>query len=211
MTETETVTEAEVETPVAQPGPTAPGLTLRPWHPRDAPALLAAHRDPVMRRWLVTDLTNATEARRWIDAQSEAWADGTRFSFAVIDADADADAGPVAGADRLLGHVTLKVRPYGSRSGAASEVGYWTVPEARGKGVAPRALEAVSRWAFATRRALPPGRLELLHAAANRGSCRVAQKCGYVMHSVLPPFPPDYPGEGHLHVRVDRATPAPPP
>ncbi|WP_306336499.1 GNAT family N-acetyltransferase [Streptomyces sp. KL118A] len=178
-----------------EPAPGRTGLTLRPWTARDVPALLAAHRDPVLRRWLVLRLESEAEAHRWVEEQHEAWTAGTWFSFAILETDADSD--------RPVGNVVLKAVPDGSRPGAASEVGYWTAPEARGKGVAPRALEAVSRWAFASLPLAVPGRLELLHAAANENSCRVARKCGYAFHSVLPPFPPDHPGEGHLHVRVD--------
>ena len=43
--------------------------------------------------------------------------------------------------------------------------------------------------------------VELLHTVGNEGSCRVAQKCGYVLDSVLPPLPPKFPDEGHRHLR----------
>ncbi|MEU6989322.1 GNAT family N-acetyltransferase [Streptomyces sp. NPDC046465] len=186
------------ETPTgAQHLPSAPGLTLRPWHPRDVPALLAAHRHPELRRWITTDLASTADAHRWMDEQTEAWAAGTRYNFAVTEAGDGDD-----GAGRLLGQVLLKVVPDSARPGASSEVGYWTAPEARGTGVAPRALEAVSRWALASPHLTPAGRLELLHTVTNESSCRVAQKCGYVLDSVLPPFPPAYPDEGHLHVRL---------
>ncbi|MFE0178809.1 GNAT family N-acetyltransferase [Streptomyces sp. NPDC059002] len=194
-----------------QPTPTAPGLTLRPWLPRDVPALCAVHHDPVLRHWFVTDLRSETDARRWIDAENEAWAAGTRFSFAVVEgivegavddvveAGSETERDPV---DHLVGHVVLKVRPEAARPDASSELGYWTAPGARGKGVAVRAVEAVSRWAFASGRLARPGRLEVLHDAANEGSCRVAEKCGFVLHSVLPPSP-DHPVDSHVHVRVD--------
>ncbi|MET8687906.1 GNAT family N-acetyltransferase [Streptomyces sp. NPDC004732] len=185
-----------------EPAPGRPGLTLRPWTARDVPALLAAYRDPHLRRWLLLRLESAADAHRWVEEQHEAWAAGTWFSFAVLETGADTGTDTVT--DHPVGNVVLKVEPDSSRPGAASEVGYWTDPGARGRGVAPRALEAVSRWAFASLTLSVPGRLELLHAAANEASCRVAQKSGYALHSVLPPFPPDYPGEGHLHVRVDK-------
>lgn len=34
----------------------AVALRLRPWRATDLPALLAAHRDPALRRWLATSL-----------------------------------------------------------------------------------------------------------------------------------------------------------
>jgi len=47
----------------------------------------------------------------------------------------------------------------------------------------------------------PAGEIELLHTVGNEGSCRVAQKCGYVLESVLAPMPPKFPDEGHRHLR----------
>ncbi|SNY49621.1 GNAT family N-acetyltransferase [Paractinoplanes atraurantiacus] len=164
----------------------APGLLLRPWRLEDLVALIEAHRDPALRRWLATSLTDETQARQWLDTQAAGWVTATRFSFAVVPA---GDDGPP------LGHVVVK--------GETAEVGYWTAPQARGQGVAGRALEAVSQWALAT---LPVSRLELLHAADNHASCRVATKCGYSVQDLLPAAPPAFPTSGHRHVR-SAATP----
>ncbi|MFJ4715966.1 hypothetical protein [Streptomyces sp. NPDC088785] len=43
-------------------------------------------------------------------------------------------------------------------------------------------------------------RLELLHNAANPASCRIAEKTGFALESVLPPRTA-YEAEGHLHAR----------
>lgn len=79
-----------------------------------------------------------------------------------------------------------------------AEVGYWTAAEARGQGVAVRALGTASSWAHATRHF---ARLELLHARGNRASCRVAEKCGCPLHDLLPAAPPAFPNDAHRHVR----------
>ncbi|MGH4028049.1 GNAT family N-acetyltransferase [Actinomycetota bacterium Odt1-20B] len=184
------------------PTPSAPGLTLRPWRPDDVGALVAAHRDPELRRWLVTGLEGEGDALRWIEEQEAGRVSGACFGFAVVEqAVGGGREGEGAGGGRPVGHVAVRVEPDRSRDGAASEVGYWVAPEARGRGIAARALDAASRWAFDSGLPTPSDRLELLHSAANHASCRVAQKCGYTLDSVLPPFPPTYPGEGHLHVR----------
>ncbi|TDD44959.1 N-acetyltransferase [Nonomuraea terrae] len=99
--------------------------------------------------------------------------------------------------ERLAGQVVLKT---GADPGVA-EVGYWVSAEIRGRGVASRALEAVTRWAFSAQGPLRLARIELFHAADNHGSCRVAERCGYGFQRVLPPQPPVFPTEGHLHVR----------
>ena len=164
----------------------APALRLRPWRLDDLPALLEAHRDPLLRRWLATNLTGAAEARQWLDAQTTGWATATRFSFAVV-----------TEADRPLGHVVVK-----PKAAETAEVGYWTAPHARGQGIAARAVETVSHWALETQDIVVLTRLDLLHAAGTHPSCRVAVKCGYALHDLLPAAPPAFPADGHRHVRT---------
>ncbi|MFJ5550719.1 GNAT family N-acetyltransferase [Streptomyces sp. NPDC093225] len=176
------------------PTPSSPGLVLRPWSPEDVEALLAAHRDPLLQTWLATHLDGEDQARRWIVDQGAGWSAGTRFSFAVLECgDGRTGAGPP------IGHVALK---RGSRPQDPAEVGYWTSAGARGRGVAPRALDAVSRWALGPRTGMRLDRLHLIHASGNAASCRVAEKSGYGLDSVLPPYPPAFRTEGHLHVRT---------
>ncbi|WP_344441762.1 GNAT family N-acetyltransferase [Kitasatospora nipponensis] len=166
------------------------GLTLRPWTDADAAQLHAVAADPELRRRTSLDITSEQDALRWIAATRQAWADGERFAFAVL-----VD-------ERVSGHIVLK-RP----GSATAEVGYWTAAHARGRGLAPRAVRALTRWAFAGREGRRPGRIELLHQADNTGSCRVAQKAGYRLESVLPASPPHYPNDGHLHVCHAPGTP----
>jgi RimJ/RimL family protein N-acetyltransferase len=186
-----------------EPTATAPALRLRPWLPRDADTLLLAHRDPLLRRRLTTVIENEAAAREWIDAQQEGWAAGTGFGFAVVEE-------PTASATRVgsvgpdhpgtpLGHISVREGTGPAEGGA--EVGYWTSASARGRGVAPRVLETVSRWAIGPQCPLPLTWIALLHARSNEASCRVAGKCRYELRSVLPPFPPQFLEEGHFHVR----------
>lgn len=100
--------------------------------------------------------------------------------------------------EQLVGQVVLKeVNPVTPKA----EVGYWTAAHARGRRVAPRALEALTSWAFDTFGAYGLERLELLHQVDNLASCRVAQKSRYALGSILPAAPPSFPRDGHLHVR----------
>src|SRR5215470_9312070 len=66
-----------------EPTTTAPGLTLRPWQDSDIPAIVAAHRDEAMRRWLVSSIDGEHEARAWLARQDAGWADDSRLSWAV--------------------------------------------------------------------------------------------------------------------------------
>ncbi|MFG2869608.1 GNAT family N-acetyltransferase [Streptomyces sp. NPDC048338] len=159
-------------------------LTLRPWEPGDADALAALADDEELRRWTSHRVAGPEDAARWIATQAAGWESGERLSFAVL----------VTG--RVVGHIVLKR----SEGEACGEVGYWTGAPARGLGVASRAVELLTGWAFDTGTGAGLSRLELIHNAGNPASCRVAQKTGYVLKSVLPPRARDE-AEGHLHAR----------
>jgi hypothetical protein len=38
-------------------------------------------------------------------------------------------------------------------------------------------------------------------AVGNQASCRVADKAGFAFSAMMPPLPPEFPQEGHLHIR----------
>jgi RimJ/RimL family protein N-acetyltransferase len=160
------------------------GLSLRRWRDDDAAALVAVAGDPALHRWTGLRAEDTGEALRWLSVQHAGWADGSRCSFAVVDA-----------GQGLAGCVVLKL---GDRPRELGEVGYWTAARARGQGVASQAVELLTAWAFATFTDLR--RLELLHQVANVASCRVAVKSGFAYAATLSAVDP-YPQEGHLHVR----------
>jgi RimJ/RimL family protein N-acetyltransferase len=175
----------------------APAVLLRPWRHTDLPALLDAHRDTMMRRTLNNPLTDEHVGRRWLATQIAGWQASTRFGFAVLAEDISAEP---------IGHLAITsdadpTTEVGANAESA-EVGYWVAAKARGRGVASRALEIATNWAFSSRCDLPLIRLELLHSVENHASCRVAGNCGYLLHSILPPEPPMFPSEGHKHVRT---------
>lgn len=119
----------------------APALRLRPWRAEDVEALVLAHRDPLMRRWLTTCLDSEEEARRWVDDQSEGWAVGTRLSFAVLEhSDGKKDVG------HPIGHVVIKGA---GPSEDSAEVGYWTSAEGRGEESRPALLRRCRDGRFA--------------------------------------------------------------
>jgi RimJ/RimL family protein N-acetyltransferase len=171
---------------------TAPALVIRPWGVQDVAALVAAHQDPAMRRWLTSTVETEADAARWVLTEQQGWTDGSRYAFAVLETQ------PGAPGERLAGNVVLKDIAPGTPS---AEVGYWTSAHARGRGVARRALDVLTGWAFDTFGHQGLERLELLHQVDNLASCRVAEKCGYALDRVLPGAPPAFPLDGHLHVR----------
>ncbi|MFJ3792363.1 GNAT family N-acetyltransferase [Kitasatospora sp. NPDC090091] len=183
---------------------------MRPFRDEDAPALIGIYRDETLRRFTRTPVTDQAEAARWLELQRRGWAEGHRYSFAVLEPRADRAGGRTGGRDdasaddrddapaELVANVVLKRAEPG---GPVAEVGYWTAAAARGRGVAPRALEVLTGWAFAAFAADGLVRLELLHQVDNTASCRVAEKAGYGFRSVLPALPPEFPLDGHLHSR----------
>ncbi|WP_432115402.1 GNAT family N-acetyltransferase [Streptomyces sp. S1] len=172
--------------------PAFPALVLRPWRMEDVAALVEVSRDPVLRRWVSSVVDDDADGARWVRAQQRGWVAGDRFGFAVLEAQ------PGAVREQLVGNMVLK----GVTSGRpAAEVGYWTAAHARGRGVASRALEALTGWAFDTFEADGLERLELLHQVDNLASCRVAQKSRYDFDTLLPAAPPSFPRDGHLHIR----------
>ena len=147
------------------PQPTFPlgaGVELRPWADGDARAVMSAYADPDIQRWHVRGIDSVDEAHEMISAWRQAWAQERRLEWAVAGIDG-----------AVLGRLALKDLVLFD---GIAEVAYWTVPAARGRGVAPRAVETLSRWAFEE---VGLHRLELTHATANEASCRVATKSGF--------------------------------
>ncbi|MFE7509625.1 GNAT family N-acetyltransferase [Streptomyces sp. NPDC057540] len=165
-------------------------LTLRPWEPGDADALVALAGDEELRRWTSHRVDGPEDAERWIAGQEAGWKSGERLSFATLTA------------GRVVGHIVLT--PSGDRP--CGEIGYWTGAPARGLGVASGAVELLTAWAFDTKTGPGLSRLELIHNAGNPASCRVAQKTGYSLESILPPRGA-HEAEGHLHARERGAAP----
>ncbi|MFF4661437.1 GNAT family N-acetyltransferase [Streptomyces sp. NPDC001282] len=168
--------------------PEADTLLLRPWLPDDMPDVIKAFRDPLMRTMLRAWVTDEAGAEHWLRRQQEGRESGTRFAFAVVDR---------ASPGELVGNVAFSRLALDAASG---EVGYWTAPWARGRGVARQALGALTDWVFEAFAEDGLVRLDLLHHVGNDASCRVAEECGYGLAEVLPTLPP-WPREGHRHVR----------
>ncbi|GHI08974.1 acetyltransferase [Streptomyces cellostaticus] len=168
--------------------PTGDGLVLRPWRAGDAPAVHAAFQDPVLHQWHIRSCASEEEAAGWIEEWQNSWEGESNAQWAVVDEDTD----------ELLGRAALRQILLGD---GTAEVAYWTVREARGRGVAARAATTLARWAFEE---IGLHRLELLHATANEASCRVATKCGFALEgtkrSAL--LHPDGWHDMHLHARV---------
>ncbi|MDQ8704602.1 GNAT family protein [Streptomyces sp. LHD-70] len=169
------------------------GLLLRPWDPSsdtDVPAYLRGVSDPDFRLFNnpLRHVDDLDAARLALRERARQWEAGTEGGFCVTDADDGT----------VLGHVSLKSLYWPCRSAG---VGYWVLPEARGHGVATRALTLVADWAFS----LGLHRLALDHALTNAASCRVAERCGFTYEGTLRDAHRHADGtyqDAHLHGRV---------
>jgi RimJ/RimL family protein N-acetyltransferase len=170
----------------AQPTLCADGLTLRPWDTRDVGALVEAYRDPEIRRWHVRSMDEA-EALRWVAERAARWTAETGVDWAVVD-----------GGSALA---RIGFRELDLREGRA-EAAYWVLPQARGGGVAVRALRAGSAWMLTE---AGFHRLELMHSPGNDASCRVADRAGYRFEGIrrAQVLHTDGWHDMHLHARLE--------
>ncbi|MEV6774306.1 GNAT family N-acetyltransferase [Nocardia sp. NPDC051030] len=168
--------------------PVGDGLVLRAWLRRDGPEVFAAFQDPAIQRWHARTAESVEEAGDWVDTWAKAWDGGVDAHWAVADSRSGRIAGRVA-----LRHMDL-------HEGLAG-VAYWVVPSARGRGIAPRAVRALSAWAFEV---AGFHRLELQHSVHNSPSCRVASKSGFALEGVNRSSALHEDGwhDMHMHARV---------
>lgn len=158
-------------------------VTLRAFTDGDVADVARACDDPVTAQWLPVPVPyTEKDARRYVQESAPAgWADGSSATFAVVDPETD----------RLLGDISLKL-PHRDplRFG---EIGYWTAPWARGRGVASRATALLARWGL---QELGLNRVELVADVGNTGSLRAAEKAGFVREGVARMARPRRDGSG---------------
>jgi RimJ/RimL family protein N-acetyltransferase len=145
-------------------------VVLRPWRAADIPKQLRAFADPVFERHSDWAPRTDAEARRRLVEQEEARRRGTDIEFAMVEPRDE---------DVVLGGCSLNHVHLGEGRAA---VGYWLMPEARGRGVTTHAVRLLARWAFDR---LGVARLEVTCGPDNRASQRVAERCGFTREGEL--------------------------
>ncbi len=142
---------------------TAGGLRLRAFGADDVPRIVEACSDARTQHWLGRMPVPYTEAdaRAWIDHQNERRAVGAAVQWAVVD---PAD-------DRVLAAINLF-----DITDDDAEIGYWTHPDARGRGVMRDAVPTVTTWAFAE---LGLRRVRCFAAVDNAASRHVIEASGF--------------------------------
>lgn len=114
----------------------APALALRPLRDSDAPRIREACSDARTQEWLQEVPSPFTDehARIFLENRREMSASGRGLAWAVVD----------PASDLLLANVSV----FDVKPGREAEVGFWTHPEARGRGVMTEACRLVVRHAF---------------------------------------------------------------
>jgi RimJ/RimL family protein N-acetyltransferase len=145
-------------------------VVLRPFRDDDAARVVEACRDERTAWWLATMPSPYTldDARAYLLGRGDAAASGTAVSWAVAD----------VGTDEVLGSIAL----FGLKAGREGEIGYWTHPEARGRGVMSEACGLVVRHGFvpADDGGLGLRRIMVFAAVGNTASRRVIEGNGFV-------------------------------
>jgi ribosomal-protein-alanine N-acetyltransferase len=152
--------------------PLADGVvSLRPWSRDDVDAVFQAFQDPELHRWLleVPDPYSRTDAQAFVVERTAGWLNGSQAAFAIVD----------SASGRVAGGATL----YPDGPGAIAA--YWLTREARGRGLATRALRLAVEWGFRT---LDLQRITLWTLAGNVRSEHVAERVGFERREVRQGF-----------------------
>ena len=138
-------------------------VTLRLPEGRDFAAIERGIADPdVIHSFGHSTLT----AEQLLELNRRRWDEGVGATFAICDA-----------ANDCVGHVSVNLA-----DALRGSIGYWLLPEARGKGLATRAVRLLSRWAL---RDLALARLGLSAEPWNFRSQRVAERTGFRREGIL--------------------------
>lgn len=151
----------------------ADGLVrIRKWRLEDVGCVRQASTDEdITSGTTVPDVFTPDEGRAYIERQWSRLDTGVGMSLAVADATTDA----------ALGQVYVAVRPQALVAG----LGYWIVPDARGRGLATRAVRLASDWVLT---ATGAARIEAWATTHNLASQRVLAAAGFSREGVLRSF-----------------------
>ncbi len=152
-------------------------VLLRPWKPDDADAVFAACQDPLIARSVpIPQPYKREHAVGFIEDSRRMTEAGAAVHMAIADARTRA----------MLGAISR--HPIHDRT---ATFGYWLAPEARGQGVATRALRLITDMTLAT---TDVTRLQLYTNLDNDRSGRVAERAGFEREGIRPAFDLDRDG-----------------
>ena len=144
-------------------------LRLRPWQVADARFLQEASQDPGIQRYSLSRSHPFTvqEAQEELRDCESTWL--------TMDA-LGRPTGSLVIADAVTGAPLGQCGIDGWWPGEVAQIGYWLTPQARGRGIATRAVVQLTNWLFD----LGASRVLLTAVEDNHASMRVAQRAGFV-------------------------------
>jgi RimJ/RimL family protein N-acetyltransferase len=145
-------------------------VALRSWRETDIAPQLKAFSDPLFERFSDWAPRTVADAVRYLAEHEAARVRGEQLELALVEPH---DPSVLLGG-ASLNNVSL---PQGRAA-----VGCWLAPEARGRGIASRAVRLLARWAFDS---LGVARLEFTCGPDNHPSQRVAARCGFSREGLL--------------------------
>jgi RimJ/RimL family protein N-acetyltransferase len=145
-------------------------VALRPFRTEDVPRIVEACRDERTSHWLgqMPSPYTRSDAEAYLEGRLTQLATGSGMSWAVAD----------PGDDDLIGSISL----FDLKPGREAEIGYWTHPSSRGRGVMTEACSLVVRHALTGegQGGLGLQRLIAFAAEGNSASRRVIEANGFV-------------------------------
>jgi RimJ/RimL family protein N-acetyltransferase len=145
-------------------------VALRLFDASDAPAVAEACRDPEIPRWTyMAEGLTVPQAREWIERAHDTQRTGRTIRLAIVGAERG----------RFYGQIGVGKLNWEQSIG---EIFYWLASDARGRGIAARAVRLVVPWTFAT---MGLARVEITVDPANAASQRVAEAAGFTREGVL--------------------------
>lgn len=160
----------------------APGLVLREFGEADLDVITEACQDELIQRYttLPSPYSRSDAEKFVLEISPKGRAAGTDAVFGVFEA---GGAGDLAAWGGLVGAVGMhRIAHLDAPFGGNGELGYWTAPWARRRGLTARAAAAVCRWGLDE---LGLARIEWYAVAGNEGSWGVARRCGFVREGTL--------------------------
>lgn len=145
-------------------------IMLRRGREEDVEGVVAATQDPLIpRHTRVPDRNTATNVREWFESADEERRTGRGVHVLITSTDEGT----------LLGAVSLHAIDYENR---IADIGYWVAAQARGRGVAVRAVRLIARHGSDN---LPLERISIGADVENEPSCRVAERAGFTREGIL--------------------------
>ena len=155
----------------------------------DAADALTMLQDPEVVLWNpASAVVDVETARAWC-ARGADWSEGTHATWHAVD----------RSSHRLVANCSIFAI---DRDHATAKIGYRVVPWQRRRGIGSEVVGIVARWAFAE---FGLARVQLEHAVANLGSCRVAANAGFTLEGTTRSASRDGLGirhDDHVHGRL---------